>query len=166
MKPASLIQEGIAIFIASLLLALCVEAYAFVWSTGPPPIRADGWGYYLPLPAVFIHGDPTFSFLKAPDLPPEVAYYRFAGNQYQGLSITETGYRDKYALGPAVMQLPFFLGALAVARSSAENPSGFEAPFQAASALAGAFYFALGAALAYGAARRRCSRLASGRWSK
>jgi hypothetical protein len=151
-----------AVFLSSLLLALGVEAYVYGWiSPDRPPIRSDGWGYYLPLPAVFIHGDVTLSFLNASDLPPEVERYRLKDGDWQGLSPTQNGFRDKYALGPAVMQLPFFLAALGVAKHAGGIVNGFETPFQVASALAGAVYFALGAALTYVTARMRCSRAAS-----
>jgi len=131
-------------FLISLLLAIGVQAYCVLHLHTDPPIRSDGWGYYLHLPAAFVYGDLHLSFLKAGDLPPDLARHRFASGNWQGLSPTETGYRDKYALGPAVLQLPFFLGALVYAKWTLPSVSGFEIPFQVANVLSAAFYFALG----------------------
>src|SRR4029077_9507147 len=78
-------------------------------------IASDGWGYYLPLPATFIYGDLGLSFLNAPDLPHQVDQNRLPDGTWQGLSPSGTGYRNKYAVGPAVFQLPFFLLALTIA---------------------------------------------------
>jgi hypothetical protein len=149
------------VFLVCLLAALSVVAYAILGGQNTRPIRSDGWGYYLPLPATFIYGDPSLSFLNAPDLPPEVAQYRFRDGSWQGLAPEGTGYRDKYAAGTAVMQTPFFLAALAYATLTHPRVSGFELSFQLAIALSGAFYLALGCFLTYQAARLRCSCLAS-----
>jgi hypothetical protein len=127
-----------------------------------PAIRSDGWGYYLYLPAVFIYHDLHFSFLKSASLPSEVSHYRAADGSWQGLSSDEgTGYRDKYALGPAVMQAPFFFGALVFAKLKRPAVNGFETPFQVANVLAGAFYFALGTWLIYRTTLRRYGQFAS-----
>jgi hypothetical protein len=148
-------------FLISLLLAIGVQAYCVLHLHTDPPIRSDGWGYYLHLPAAFVYGDLHLSFLKTGDLPPDLARHRFASGNWQGLSPTETGYRDKYALGPAVLQLPFFLGALVYAKWTLPSVSGFEIPFQVANVLSAAFYFALGTWLAYQTARLRYARLPS-----
>jgi len=127
-----------------------------------PAIRSDGWGYYLYLPAIFIYHDLHFSFLKSANLPSEVARYRATDGIWQGLSGDGgTGYRDKYAFGPAVMQTPFFLGALAFAKLKRPAVDGFETPFQVGNVLSGAFYFALGTWLIYRTTLRRYGQFAS-----
>jgi hypothetical protein len=151
-----------SVFLACLALALCVVAYAQISRHNPRPIGSDGWGYYLPLPALFIYGDPGLSFLNSPDLPPDVTQYRFKDGSWQGLSATDTGYRDKYAVGTAVMELPFFLLALAYRTLAHATVNGFELSFQLAVALSGAFYFALGCYLTFQASCLRYGRLASG----
>jgi hypothetical protein len=154
--------RGGYVFISCLVLALAVQAYFLVKMKVGPAIRSDGWGYYLYLPALFIYHDLHFSFLKSASLPSEVARYRAADGTWQGLSNDGgTGYRDKYALGPAVMQTPFFLGALAFAKLKRRAVNGFETPFQVANVFAGAFYFALGTWLIYRTTLRRYGQFAS-----
>jgi hypothetical protein len=149
------------VFMLCLAAALCVVAYAQISGRNTRPIGSDGWGYYLPLPALFIYGDPSLSFLNKPDLPHDVAQYRAKDGIWQGLSPTDTGYRDKYAVGTSVMELPFFLLALAYRSLTHASVNGFEMSFQLAVALSGAFYFALGCYLIYRAACLRYSPLAS-----
>ena len=60
------------VVLASLLAAFALQAYVFLHLGGAPPIRSDGWGYYLHLPAALVWGDLDLSFLKRPDLPPAV----------------------------------------------------------------------------------------------
>jgi hypothetical protein len=148
------------IFLAGFALALIALAAVFVIDKNHRQIYSDGWGYYLHLPAVFVFGDPDLSFLNDSDLPGSVTQYRFNDGSWQGLRATDVGYRDKYALGPAVMQLPFFLAALAIAKLTLPNVTGFEAPFQLANGISGIFYFALGAYLTYRAARLRSDVIA------
>ena len=40
--------------------------------------RVRRLGVLLPLPALFIYGDPSLSFLNSPDLPHDVSQYRAA----------------------------------------------------------------------------------------
>jgi hypothetical protein len=150
------------VFVSCLVAALCVVAYAMLSGHNRRPIASDGWGYYLPLPATLIYGDPGLSFLNDPNLPRDVAQYRLPGPHWQGLKPACTGYLDKYALGPAVMELPFFLMALAYRTLTHASVNGFEMSFQLAIALSGAFYFALGCYLTYRAACLRYGPLASG----
>jgi hypothetical protein len=144
-----------------IVLAIGADLFMLDRSFDSRIIRSDGWGYYLPLAATFVYGDPHLVFLHRPDLPADVMQYRFPDGTWQGLSIHGAGYLDKYALGPAVMQLPFFLIALFVARLYYLVVSGFEPAFQVANAFAGAFYFGLGSFLIYRACRLRYDTLPS-----
>lgn len=144
-----------------LLLVLGFDFYAHGLPFKGRTILSDGWGYYLHLPAIFIYGDPHLAFLNRPDLPQDILQYRFADGQFQGLSIHGSGYLDKYTIGPAVLQLPFFLGALAVAHLGSAAVNGFEPTFQIANGLSSAFYLALGSSLLYRACRLRFSATAS-----
>jgi hypothetical protein len=144
-------------FWLAFLLALGVDAYLYGNHYASPAIRSDGWGYYLHLPAIFVHGDPHLTFLNRPDLPADILQYRHNGH-WQGLSAHGSGYLDKYTFGPAVLQLPFFLVALAVASLRYASVNGFEMPFQVANALSGACYFGLGTYLSYRACRLRYDR--------
>ena len=148
-------------FWVPLLAAFCGDIYLHGLALEGPAIRSDGWGYYLQLPAILIHGDPYLVFLNAPDLPKDVRQYRFPDHHWQGLSIHGAGYLDKYAFGPAVLQLPFFLIALAIAHIRYVDVNGFEPVFQIANAVSGAIYFGLGSFLIYRACRLRYDRLPS-----
>jgi hypothetical protein len=148
-------------FCLPILLALGVDAYVYGNHFNGTAIGSDGWGYYLHLPAIFIYGDPHLAFLNQANLPQDIAQYRFADGSWQGLSAHGHGYLDKYALGPAVLQLPFFLAALVVRYLGNGAVNGFETPFQIANALSGAFYLGLGSFLLYRAIRLRYGLLTS-----
>lgn len=66
------------VFLTCFAAALLVVAFAQISGHNTRPIGSDGWGYYLPLPALFIYGDPSLSFLNSPDLPHDVSQYRAA----------------------------------------------------------------------------------------
>ena len=124
-------------------------------------IGSDGWGYYLPLPAIFVYGDPHLAFLNRPDLASEVLRNRFPDGTWQGLSVHGAGYLDKYAFGLAVMQLPFFLVALLIGKLSYAGVNGFEPVFQLANSISGKFYLGLGSFIIYRACRLRYDVLPS-----
>jgi len=70
------------------------------------PIRADGDGYYAYLPAFFIYGDPSFETLVKEQFAGDVPLW--TGLQRH----PDTGrYFNKFNLGVAVFNAPFFLGA-------------------------------------------------------
>jgi hypothetical protein len=148
-------------FWAPLLAAFCGDLYYHGLALEGRAIGSDGWGYYLQLPAIFIHGDPHLVFLNGPDLPQDVLQYRSPNQHWQGLSVHGAGYLDKYAFGPAVLQLPFFLIALAIGHFYYVNVNGFEPAFQIANAVSAAVYFGLGSFLIYRACRLRYDRLPS-----
>ena len=107
-------------------------------------LQWDTDGYYLYLPATLIHGDPlNLAFLDS--IPPGKFpnNYRFG----QGAFFVEsTGrYCDKYSMGTAVFELPFFLGAHAwCALFSPGEADGYSPPYHLAVALASAFWPWLG----------------------
>jgi hypothetical protein len=145
-----------------LLLAFGLDVLIYEWRFSDHAIVSDGWGYYLQLPAIFVYGDPHLAFLHRPDLAQEVLQYRFPDGSWQGLSVHGEGYLDKYAFGPAVLQLPFFLTALLIAHFRYAVVNGFETPFQIANAISGALYFGLGSFLIYRTCRIRYGAVASG----
>jgi hypothetical protein len=144
-----------------IILVAAIDVYAEGLHFDVRRIISDGWGYYLPLPAVFVYGDPHLAFLNRPDLASDLLRYRFADGTWQGLHVHGAGYLDKYALGPAVMQLPFFLIALLVSLFRRLSVNGFETEFQLAAGISGAFYFALGSFLTFRACRLRYEVLPS-----
>ncbi|THD73076.1 MAG: hypothetical protein E7813_03405 [Bradyrhizobium sp.] len=143
------------------MLAIGVDAYVYGMHFNGNAIGSDGWGYYLHLPAIFIYGDPHLAFLNLPNLPGDIAHYRFPDGHWQGLSVHGPGYLDKYTCGPAVLQLPFFLVALSVSYFRYASINGFETTFQVANAISVMFYFSLGSFVIFRACRLRYSALPS-----
>jgi hypothetical protein len=135
-RPAIL---AVACFIAALL----IDCYVYGYGYNGPPIRSDGFGYYVYLPALFIHHDIFFGFLNDPKFAAALHSYAFPDLQWSGLAEVPNGFVDKYPVGSAIMQLPFFLVAYAIEKIGQAGPiAGFELPFQAANAISAAFYFA------------------------
>src|SRR5690349_23010190 len=107
-----------------LLLAISLAAQALIYGviTTKPVIRSDGVGYYLYLPAALVHGDLTLETAirqEFPDGAPVGCVNTIAGRHV-----------IKYPLGEALLQLPFFLVAWAVA-AAAGITSIFGWPYQA-----------------------------------
>jgi hypothetical protein len=144
-----------------VLLAIGVDAYVYGMQFNDKAIGSDGWGYYLHLPAIFIYGDPHLAFLNVPDLPGDIVHYHLSDGTWQRLSVYGSGYLDKYTCGPAVLQLPFFLVALAISYFRYASLNGFETIFQVANAISGIFYFGLGSFVIFRACSLRYSALPS-----
>jgi hypothetical protein len=142
------------VFLASFVLLSVLSSGLYITGKVAHPIKSDGWGYYLHLPAVFIYGDPFFAFVDRPEFPKTAE--RGPDGRWQGLSPRGGGgYLNKYAVGPAVLQAPFFLTALLAAKIALPRMTGLEPPFQFANIVSAAFFFALGLSLTYRAARLR-----------
>lgn len=142
-------------FFLPVMLAIAVDAYVYGMNFNGRAIGSDGWGYYLHLPAIFVYGDPHLAFLNRPDLPGDIARYRFPDGTWQGLSVHGAGFLDKYTFGPAVMQLPLFLIALTISHFLYASVNGFETTFQVANAMSAIAYFGLGSFIIYRACRLR-----------
>jgi hypothetical protein len=103
-----------------------------------PPIRSDGVGYYAYLPATFIDRDLTMNRLNE---------RAFAGKipKWTGIQLQQETHRylDKYPIGVALMQLPFFLAAHGIALITPARADGFSAPYQIANGVSAVFYFTL-----------------------
>lgn len=107
-----------------------------------PIICADGRGYYEYLPATFIYKDFHFSYLDTiqSEFYPNDLMKTFYENHIDGHRV------DKYFIGTAVMQAPFFLVAhfLATTGISSSPPDGFSAIYQRSIFYAALFYLFLG----------------------
>ncbi len=103
-------------------------------------INWDASGYYHFLPATFIYHD--FNYLhwlnKALAPYPNIA---FGGEVllHNGTIVT-----NKYTIGVALMQLPFFMVAYLFATVFGYDADGFSLPFQLLCYLSGIFYFLIG----------------------
>jgi hypothetical protein len=123
----------------------------YIYSNGlnGPPIRADGYGYYAYLTSLIIdHGlsfSSALSHLPAGTHP--VDY---------GLSVVpETGRMvDRYSLGIAVLELPFFLVAHIYAKLSGIPADGYSGPYQFAAGVSAIFYLLIGTVAIYDTIRR------------
>ncbi|GFE57823.1 hypothetical protein [Geobacter sp. AOG1] len=122
-----------------------------------PPIRSDGLGYYLYLPATFIYHDlslqsiaEVFNNGHIPDVTPSLW-------QYSGPALWEdsTNYLIKYPLGEALLMLPFFFLACIAAFVTDTPVDGFSPLFQYAAAIAGLFYAIAGIAILWKVLERR-----------
>lgn len=147
---------SLPVFFVCFVAALLIDFYVYKRGYNWPPIRSDGLGYYLYLPAIFMHGDIFFNFLNDPTIAAKMSEYPRADWALAGLTAGQNGFTDKHPIGTAIMQIPFFWGAWAIAKNRYSAPlTGFEYPFQVASCLSAAFYFAAGACLLFRALLHR-----------
>ena len=105
-----------------------------------PPIRSDGFGYYLYLPAIFIYQDVGLEKLNAAwgGIPPE------AGRNWN----PETHrFVIRFSMGVAMLQSPFFWLACLTAMLMHVPMDGFSPPFQYSIAAAGCVYALVGMVL-------------------
>ncbi|MFL5800634.1 MAG: hypothetical protein ACJ8CR_02720 [Roseiflexaceae bacterium] len=119
-------------------------------------IGSDGAYYYVYLRSLAIDHDLSFAN--------EYAYYQLPPTSP---GLTPTGLSpNKYAIGPALLWLPFFLAAhlialLGQALGLGLVPDGYGYLYQGAVAIGSIVYGTLGFWLAYRCARRFCSQLAA-----
>jgi hypothetical protein len=127
------------IALASALL--CVAGYVFVYAAGRanPPIRGDGYGHYVYLPAWFIYGDVTLSAVARDccggEFPPFTAINRWPGTQR---------WVNVHPIGVALLQTPFFVLGHGLTTWSNLSPDGFTLYYQHAAGLAGVFWAVAG----------------------
>lgn len=112
---------------AAMLIALL---YIFYTIINPPGniLSWDVFGYYLYLPAVFIHGDIGYHDISVVERI--IEQYNNTGSLYQ-LSGTPTGaWVNKYPMGIAIMYMPFFLIGHMIAIFSSYAADGYSLPYQ------------------------------------
>lgn len=103
-------------------------------------LEADARGYYSWLPAIFIYHDLNFSFTSKieGEKYDSAFYYEYRTGSISGKII------NKYYVGTAVMQLPFFLIAHWTADILGYDKDGYSKPYFILINLAGIFYLILG----------------------
>ncbi len=103
------------------------------------PMHSDANGYYMYLPAVFVYRDPGMHFLHL--LTPDPS-----GFENTFFLIPDTGQVvDKYTMGVAVLQMPFFLvahGLTLLFRPALAD--GYSSFYQLANIASGCFWFFVG----------------------
>ena len=124
-------------FATACAIAGFVAVYAkpFNW----PPIRSDGYGYYIYLPAWFIHHDPTLERTAAD----------CCGGEYPIFSLisrwpTTGRLENPHPIGEALMLIPFFIVADGLTRWTNLSRDGFTLYYQWIVAFAGVVYFSAG----------------------
>ncbi len=142
------------IFVSAVLfLGLAALSLIYSLRLNYPPIRSDGFGYYVYLPGFLIFRDPGLT---------SVGLWRFHGPfpAWTGvLPWQDSGqYLIKYTMGEAVLIMPFFGLACVVANFGDIKVDGFRWPFQYAAAFAGLFYMVAGLRLLWGALERHFNR--------
>ena len=129
-----------------ILLSLTVLSILLWFRTADGPsgwqsvIGSDGRGYYAYLPAFITYRDPAFdscvaierALLKNPDYVPEY------------LVSDGTHTVNKYFIGVALLQLPFFIVATVIAWAADLPLTGYSMPFQVMAGLGAVFYLICG----------------------
>lgn len=106
----------------------------------PGPISWDVWGYYLYLPAIFIHNDVYVEDMQWVERAR--ADYGMDGSIYQLTDGRDGRKVDIYSMGIAVINLPGFFIAHVYAKITGQPADGFSAPYKTAMVLT-AFAFAV-----------------------
>lgn len=104
-------------------------------------ICSDAAGYYAYLPSTFIYHDPEYKFCFPGDK--KVNYPGADFSLFMNMT-TEGKWINKYFIGTAVLEMPFFLVAYGTAPLFGHHMNGYSLPFQIAIALAAIFYVLLG----------------------
>lgn len=134
--------------VVAVVGALGVASMAWIYSAplaDGPPVRSDGDGYYIYLPAVVIDHDVTLrrTVERRYGNPPVGA----PGIRHVSTKTSDDRLLDKYPVGEAVLLAPFFaLGELA-AFATGTTRDGYSRPYQVAAGLSGLAYGLLGLAI-------------------
>jgi hypothetical protein len=129
----------LTIFIAIFIFLACSSVfYIYKHNLNNPPIRSDGFGYYAYLTSLFI--DQDLSMKSAIEHKPS------GSNAAYGLKLyPETGrILNKYTIGTALLQSPFFIVAHISAAFTEFEQSGYSWPYQIANICAGITFAAIG----------------------
>jgi hypothetical protein len=120
---------------------LCVAGYVFVYASARagPPIRSDGYSYYVYLPSWFIYHDSTLSSVARDccggEFPAFTAIIRWPKTRR---------WVNAHPIGVAIMQSPFFLVAHGLTKWSNLSPDGFTFYYQHAAGISGVFWAVAG----------------------
>jgi hypothetical protein len=147
----SLNKHVLLLFVAVFCLLLSITTLLVTSNMDSPVIRSDGKGYYLYLPAVFIHHDLTMKWtdpLRVAD-PPGIT-----GEWYGLTSYRDGVYLNKYPVGLAILWLPFFVAAHLMTIVTGQPENGFSRWYQASVGVAAAFYVSVACVMIYLLLRR------------
>ena len=116
---------------------LCVAGYVFVYASGKasPPIRSDGYSYYVYLPSWFLYGDSTLDAVARDccggEFPAFTAILRWPDTER---------WVNSHPIGVAILQSPFFLIGHGLTKWSNLSPDGFTLYYQHAAGISGTFW--------------------------
>ncbi len=135
-------------FLFLLIISLFATTSVYLFRFNGPPIRSDGLGYYVYLPATFIYNDISLNkFIDAYSKH----YQDPVSNTWNGSTKYQdtNNYLNKYPVGVAVMSAPFFIIAhtITLILNNFINlpPDGFSSYlYHAAQSFSGTFYALLG----------------------
>lgn len=147
------------IWVFLLIAGITFFMTAFFYKTGffpYTPIHSDGNGYYMYLPAWFVYHDPGMHFVQ--NLPPDPS--GFSGTFFP----MPTGQVvDKYTMGVAILQMPFFLLAHVITLLFCpEIADGFSIFYQLSNIASGCFYYFLGSICIYRLAKKYTDEKSAG----
>src|SRR6266702_4467683 len=130
-KIPRLNRHAFLLFCAIFCLLLSITTLLTTSNLSKPTIRSDGEGYYLYLPAVFIHHDLTMQWtrpLQNKADPPDPAT-----GEWHGITPYRNGvYLNKYTIGQAILWTPFFIVAHLLTIVTGRPATGFTGWYQAA----------------------------------
>ncbi len=127
---------------ATAVLALGAYIIVYVRLDVPPPIKSDGYSYYVYLPSWVIYKDFSFEALASD-------WYGGRYPSFTGLTRWPTTGRwlNLHPIGTAMLEAPFFVAADALSQWSNLPRDGFSLYYQHAAGLAGLAYFVAGIAI-------------------
>lgn len=133
-------------FILFVGISALLMLFSIIWVyhtkvLNAPKVYSDGFGYFLYLPAFFIYHDFSFSFIEGWEHPFDLI--QSAG-----------GLVNKYAVGTAIMESPFFLAAhllslLRDALTGSYTATGYTNLYQYFILFGGIFYWVVGTTFLY-----------------
>jgi len=136
--------------IATAILGIIGIIAVYSMRLNYPPIRSDGLGYYLYLPAIFIYHDISlqsiaelFNSNNVLDIPTPAMWANDGPSLWKNTSM----YVIKYPMGTALLMLPFFLCAVIIASVTSAPVDGFSPIFQYVTAISGLCYGLAGIAI-------------------
>lgn len=106
----------------------CILAVALLRT---PPVNILNWdtfGYYLYLPATFLHHDPSIQDISW--VEEARATYNSSSTLYQAQEQPSGGWVLKYPMGMALLWMPFFLCGHVAAMITGSPMDGFSDPYQ------------------------------------
>lgn len=127
------------LFALLLVLGIVAQLATRPWTT---PIAWDGFGYYLYLPLTFVHND--LGMQDPSTIQGIFDAYHPSGTFYQAHRAPTGNMVIRYTPGLALLNLPGFLLAHAVAQALGYPADGLSLPYQIAAAATGLFFLFIG----------------------